>query len=66
MPLTLAPEFSQDSHKEEMKLSREADEILSAFPPSFTSFLTNCCPEIDKGGSHRSTCHDVLYFLIQN
>ncbi|KAK4715920.1 hypothetical protein R3W88_014258 [Solanum pinnatisectum] len=59
MPLTLAPEFSQDSHKEEMKLSREADEILSAFPPSFTSFLTNCCPEIDKVAAQSSMTKEV-------
>ncbi|KAG5604711.1 hypothetical protein H5410_026203 [Solanum commersonii] len=55
MPLTLAPEFSQDSRKEEMKLSCEADEFLSAFPPSFTSFLKNCCPEIDKGVAAQSS-----------
>ncbi|KAL3337254.1 hypothetical protein AABB24_029756 [Solanum stoloniferum] len=59
IPLTLAPEFSQDSHKEEMKLSSEADEILSAFPPSFTSFLTNCCPEIDKVAAQSSMTKEV-------
>ncbi|XP_010320930.1 protein POOR HOMOLOGOUS SYNAPSIS 1 isoform X2 [Solanum lycopersicum] len=59
MPLNLAPEFSQDSHKEETKLSREADEILSAFPPSFTSFLTNCCPEIDQVAAQSSMTKEV-------
>ncbi|CAN4124021.1 unnamed protein product [Withania somnifera] len=47
MPLTLAPEVSQDSHTEEMKLSHGVEEILSVFLPSFTSFLTNCPPEVE-------------------
>lgn len=59
MPLTLSPGFSQDSHTEEMKLSREAEEILSAFPPSFTSFLTNCCPEIDQVAAQSSVTKEV-------
>ncbi|XP_055806919.1 protein POOR HOMOLOGOUS SYNAPSIS 1 isoform X2 [Solanum dulcamara] len=59
IPLTLAPEYSQDSHTEEMKLSREAEEILSAFPPSFTSFLTNCCPEIDQVAAQSSITKEV-------
>ncbi|XP_060213991.1 protein POOR HOMOLOGOUS SYNAPSIS 1 [Lycium barbarum] len=54
IPLTLAPEFSQDSHTEEIKLSREAEDILSAFPPSFTSFLRNCCPEVDQAAAQSS------------
>lgn len=66
MPVTWAPGFSQGSHTEEMRLNREAEEILSAFPPSFTSFLMNCGPEVDQGGSHQSTFHEVPHFLIQN
>ncbi|MCD7471207.1 hypothetical protein HAX54_011524 [Datura stramonium] len=59
MPRTLAPEFSQDSHTEEMKLSHEAEAILSAFPPSFTSFLTNCCPEVDQVAAQSSMTKEV-------
>ncbi|KAM3202840.1 protein POOR SYNAPSIS 1 [Capsicum annuum] len=60
MPLTLPPEFSQDSYNtEEMKQSSKAEEILSAFPPSFTSFLTNCCPEIDQAAVQSSMTKDI-------
>ncbi|KAJ8548373.1 hypothetical protein K7X08_030842 [Anisodus acutangulus] len=59
LPLTWVPEFSQDSHTEEMKLNHEAEEILSAFPPSFTSFLMNCCPEADQVTAQSSMTKEV-------
>ncbi|XP_019228138.1 PREDICTED: protein POOR HOMOLOGOUS SYNAPSIS 1 [Nicotiana attenuata] len=59
MPVTWAPGFSQGSHTEEMRLNREAEEILSAFPPSFTSFLMNCGPEADQVAAQSSTTKEV-------
>lgn len=59
MPLTLAPEFSQDSLTEEMKLSRGVEEILSSFPPNFTSFLMNCCPDVDQAAAQSSMTKEV-------
>ncbi|CAN4124024.1 unnamed protein product [Withania somnifera] len=59
MPLTLASEFSQDSHTDEMKLSCGVEEIVSAFPPSFSSFLMNCCPDVDQAAAQSSMTKEV-------
>ncbi|VFQ93201.1 unnamed protein product [Cuscuta campestris] len=40
---------SQDSNPpQDMRLQREVEEVLSSFPPSFTSFLKSCGPAIDE------------------
>ncbi|XP_019166621.1 PREDICTED: protein POOR HOMOLOGOUS SYNAPSIS 1 [Ipomoea nil] len=48
IPANISNEVSQDSSSQEMRLNREAEEILSSFPPSFTSFLMNCGPAVEQ------------------
>nr|GMD95452.1 protein POOR HOMOLOGOUS SYNAPSIS 1 [Ipomoea batatas] len=49
IPASISNGVSQDSSSQEMRLNREAEEILSSFPPSFTSFLMNCGPAVEQG-----------------
>nr|GLL50011.1 protein POOR HOMOLOGOUS SYNAPSIS 1 [Ipomoea trifida] len=48
IPASISNGVSQDSSSQEMRLNREAEEILSSFPPSFTSFLMNCGPAVEQ------------------
>ncbi|CAH9077812.1 unnamed protein product [Cuscuta epithymum] len=48
VPASTSYEVSQDSNSQESRLHREAEEVLSNFPPSFTSFLMNCGPPLDE------------------
>lgn len=39
----------------EAKQGREFEDVLSDFPPSFTSFLRNCCPPSEKVNPQTAT-----------
>lgn len=49
IPASINNGVSQDSSSQEIRLNREAEEILSSFPPSFTSFLMNCGTAVEQG-----------------
>ncbi|KAA8529616.1 hypothetical protein F0562_034284 [Nyssa sinensis] len=48
MPSTLKDEVAKNSNLQETIFNSEAEPIFSVFPPSFTSLLTNCCPELKQ------------------
>ncbi|KAB1207861.1 hypothetical protein CJ030_MR7G004117 [Morella rubra] len=37
------------NHEKQTAFSQDAEGIVAALPPSFTSFLTNCCSEVNRG-----------------
>ncbi|XP_038694390.1 protein POOR HOMOLOGOUS SYNAPSIS 1-like isoform X2 [Tripterygium wilfordii] len=48
MQESLNHEVEQCSYKQETALNHNAADTMSALPPSFASFLTNCYPEINQ------------------
>ncbi|EEF34471.1 protein POOR HOMOLOGOUS SYNAPSIS 1 isoform X1 [Ricinus communis] len=58
-PLSLNYEVEQDSQTEKTLPSRNHEDISSALPPSFASFLSNCCSEVQQVAAQPTSFEDV-------
>ncbi|CAK9173746.1 unnamed protein product [Ilex paraguariensis] len=63
MPISLEYEVAQNSSTQEtahnLDTTRDAEGILSSFPPSFTSLLMNCCPAVEQDAAQPSVSEEV-------
>ncbi|XP_038694391.1 protein POOR HOMOLOGOUS SYNAPSIS 1-like isoform X3 [Tripterygium wilfordii] len=59
MQESLNHEVEQCSYKQETALNHNAADTMSALPPSFASFLTNCYPEINQPAANPIESEEV-------
>ncbi|KDP26643.1 hypothetical protein JCGZ_17801 [Jatropha curcas] len=58
LPLRLNYEVEQEARTEETPPDHNYEVISSALPPSFASFLTNCCSEVKEAATQPTSVED--------